>query len=473
MHDIALEWAFRGFFHFKRNQAIQSMLLVGLGGTEGSLIIHCYALGNVSGEGLVGGLVGYASASIVNCYAAGSVSGTTYIGGLVGRGGNIVVGSFWDIETSGQPVSEGGTGITSAEMMDPNTLINAGWNFVGAPDGPGDSWAEPDGGGYPILWWQLRPVPELPTFSGGTGESHDPYLISTAAELNSIGQNPRLMTAHFRLIADIDLADDDSFIIGGRWNPFTGIFDGDGHTISNFSHSSEYANSAGFFGRVNDARISDLGLIDPVIDVERGDFHGALVGYLDGGTITNCYAEGASISGNDHVGGLVGHNDGTYWTATISRCYVTGYVTGDDDVGGLVGSNDGKIADCYATAEVRGNKRVGGLAGTGTLRPSGHGGYARVIERCFAVGRVSGDEYVGGLVGQGNYGRNCFWDIETSGQSSRAGEGGRTTAEMQTADTFLDAGWDFVGETENGTEDIWCICQEPGYPTFAWTDFLQ
>jgi len=30
MHDIALEWAFRGFFHFKRNQAIQSMLLVGL-----------------------------------------------------------------------------------------------------------------------------------------------------------------------------------------------------------------------------------------------------------------------------------------------------------------------------------------------------------------------------------------------------------------------------------------------------------
>jgi len=28
---------------------------------------------------------------------------------------------------------------------------------------------------------------------------------------------------------------------------------------------------------------------------------------------------------------------------------------------------------------------------------------------------------------------------------------------MQTAAAFLDAGWDFVDETDNGTEDIWWI----------------
>ena len=71
--------------------------------------------------------------------------------------------------------------------------IDAGWDFVGAPGGPSDIWAEPDGTGYPVLWWQLSPLPELPTFSGGMGEPDDPYLISTADELNSIGHNPRLM----------------------------------------------------------------------------------------------------------------------------------------------------------------------------------------------------------------------------------------------------------------------------------------
>jgi hypothetical protein len=138
-----------------------------------------------------------------------------------------------------------------------------------------------------------------------------------------------------------------------------------------------------------------------------------------------------------------------------------------------VGSNDGIITDCYATAEVRGNKRVGGLVGAGPTLTGGHGGYAPIIERCFAVGRVSGDEDVGGLIGQGSYGVNSFWDIESSTQSSRAGGGGRTTAEMQTAGTFLDAGWDFVDETENGTEDIWCICEQPGYPTLAWKNIEQ
>lgn len=45
---------------------------------------------------------------------------------------------------------------------------------------------------------------------------------------------------------------------------------------------------------------------------------------------------------------------------------------------------------------------------------------------------------------------------------------GLTTAEMQTASTFLDAGWDFVGETANGTEDIWLILEGQYYPRLWW-----
>lgn len=62
----------------------------------------------------------------------------------------------------------------------------------------------------------------------------------------------------------------------------------------------------------------------------------------------------------------------------------------------------------------------------------------------------------------------CFWDTQTSGQATSDGGEGKTTAEMQTASTFLQAGWDFVGESVNGTENIWAICEGQDYPKLAW-----
>jgi len=58
--------------------------------------------------------------------------------------------------------------------------------------------------------------------------------------------------------------------------------------------------------------------------------------------------------------------------------------------------------------------------------------------------------------------------METSGQATSAGGTGKRTAEMQMAGTFAEAGWDFVGETANGTEDIWAICEGVDYPHLAW-----
>jgi len=58
--------------------------------------------------------------------------------------------------------------------------------------------------------------------------------------------------------------------------------------------------------------------------------------------------------------------------------------------------------------------------------------------------------------------------METSGQVTSGGGTGKTTAEMQMASIFTDAGWDFVGESENGTEDIWSICEGTNYPRLVW-----
>ncbi len=324
----------------------------------------------------------------------------------------------------------------------------------------------------------------IPSFGGGSGEPSDPYLIYTTEQFNTIGLIRCIWDKHFLLCANIDLAGftGTSFnIIGTDFdNPFTGVFDGNGHKISNFSYTSSDTDSVGLFGYVT-GEINNFGLIYPYVDAGTCGGVGSLVGWLINGTINACYAEEASVSGRYWVGGLVGRNGGT-----ITNCYSTASVSGTGwDAGGLVGQNDATISNCYSTVSVSGNKYVGGLLGencgiiidcysegvvSGTTNVGGLAGrnYYGIISNSYSTASVSGKTNVGGLMGA-NYGEVIcsFWDIETSGQTTSAGGTGKTTAEMQTISTFTGAGWDFVGETVNGTEDIWFIPQQ-GYPRLWW-----
>jgi hypothetical protein len=429
-------------------------------------VAQCYSSASVSGTGdNVGALVGYNDNTVTQCYSTGAVNGSgPHVGGLVGDNGWWgVTQCFWDIQTSGQTTSAGGTGKTTAEMQDPNIFIADGWDFVGLPDGPHDIWAEREGGGYPILWWQLSPLANLPGFSGGAGEPSDPYRISRPEELNSIGHNPRLMGAHFALVNDIDLGSIDFYIIGSELSPFSGSFDGNGHAVSHLTLKGE--GPLGMFAQLaSGAEVKDLGVVDANI-TGSWDYVGGLVGSngswdwaTPGGTIMNCYSTGAA-SGEYYVGGLVGFNDGT-----VTQCYSGGAVDGNAAVGGLVGLNGyrGTVIQCYCSAAVSGSYDVGGLAGG-----SYYGGQ---VAYCYSIGVVSGKGRAGGLVGDGYVDSitSSFWDTQTSGQATSAGGIGKTTAEMHTAKTFLDAGWDFVGETAKGTADIWWIDEGKDYPRLWW-----
>jgi hypothetical protein len=75
----------------------------------------------------------------------------------------------------------------------------------------------------------------------------------------------------------------------------------------------------------------------------------------------------------------------------------------------------------------------------------------------------------GGLTGI-DYGETdtSFWDIQASGRRTSAGGTGKTTAEMRTAGTFLEVGWDFIDETEKATDDIWWILEGQDYPRLWW-----
>ncbi len=182
-----------------------------------------------------------------------------------------------------------------------------------------------------LYFWGLTAQAQ---YGGGSGTAQNPYLIHTAEQMNAIGADANDWDKHFKLMADIDLSayTGTAFnIIGIDWdNAFTGVFDGNGKKISNFSYTaSAYAFYVGLFGRVYRGVIKDLGLINPNVNAGKGSYVSSLVGYISrGGTITNCYAEGGSISGVYSVGGLVGYN-----STIISNCYATGNIEGGRGVG--------------------------------------------------------------------------------------------------------------------------------------------
>ena len=139
---------------------------------------------------------------------------------------------------------------------------------------------------------------------------------------------------------------------------------------------------------------------------------------------------------------------------------------GQITVGGLVGRcSPGEIIDCYAQGGVDGRWYVGGLVGTNGSRMGKDSGN---IRNCYSAAAILGNG--GGLLGAdwGGKVRDCFWDIDASGRTTSHGGEGKTTAEMQTAGTFLRAGWDFVDESTNGIYDIWKITEGQDYPRLWW-----
>jgi hypothetical protein len=147
----------------------------GLVGDSGIILNSC-ATGAVSctGSGDVGGLVGRNDGAIKDCYSSGAVSGSGLgaIGGLVGNNEYQVVGCYWDMNTSGRTASAGGTGETTALMMERTTFV--GWNFE-------SRWSCADGNTYPCL----RPSPpdEGESESEGESQAGDGYLVVTSGNV--------------------------------------------------------------------------------------------------------------------------------------------------------------------------------------------------------------------------------------------------------------------------------------------------
>jgi hypothetical protein len=459
-----------------------------VGENSRSTLNNCYSTGSVSGTYSQGGLVGDNSKSkINNCYSTGNVSGHTFVGGLVGQNDTSTVSnSFWDTQTSNQSNSAGGTGKTTVEMKTLSTFTDAGWDFDvdGLSAGSNGIWIM---AGYPHLQmeWSAR--------------------VSNLVELQLVALD---LDATYTQTANIDASATSTWNyngatyegfspIGNYSTRFTGSYDGGGHAIDNLYIYRPSINYIGLFGYADGATIQNLGVTN--IDITGYAMTGGLMGFgFNNGTVSNSYSTG-NVSGNTFVGGLIGATK----NSAVSNSYSTVNVVGANYVGGLAAGNESStLSNSYTTGSVSGTSYTGGFVGysyinstvsncytTGNVtRRSGSdthfGGFCgynneSTIEYSYSIGDVSytgatnpSDKgFVGDDINSCSYNNN-FWDSQSSNQSTgpEAYATGKTTTEMKTLSTFINAGWDFIGEDLNGTDEIWNIAnsRNDNYPYFQW-----
>jgi hypothetical protein len=365
------------------------------------------------------------------------------------------------------------------------------------------------------------------SYSGGAGSIGDPYLIANKDDLKYLSENSVEWTKYFKQSADI-VFDDTDFQSGGDFfnsgdgfipiGDLSGTYDGDNYSISNLFINRPSLSSVVFIGMISTgATVANISLVN--VDVTGGGSTGSLIGTINANiTVMNCNASGlvtgenstggligyiitgntsdcsadVTVNGVSYIGGLIGYNQGTSSSGNTANCFATGDVTGSfANIGGLIGYNQaGNTTNCFASGDVQGDNTVGGLLGydqagntencyaTGDVNTAysmagGLIGYHQGVNltNCYSIGAVIGSINIGGLCGAASGTiSNCFWDTQTSGLITSPAGTGKTTTEMQTISTFTLSTWDFVGETINGSQDIWemGICSSGGYPVFSY-----
>ncbi|MTI96237.1 MAG: hypothetical protein FH749_12300 [Firmicutes bacterium] len=374
---------------------------------------------DIEGDSTVGGLVGFSRGKISNSEVSGKVAGSYLVGGLVGQNAGSIKNSVARVEVDGEGIYNGG--LVGANANSGSIEDSEAWAIVHGGD---------DTGG--LVGWNIGSIINSEVSGKVSGDSQVGGLV---------GLNHGMIAVS---TADVEVHGEN--VIGGLVGQ-NGRMDNEGIVIVSAAHGDVYGKEA------------------------VGGLVGRNGGYDFFSGVMASVATGA-VRGDKTVGGLVGQNQGS-----ITQAVAYGEVQGENGAGGLVGENTGNIMESYAHGQVAGHEVIGGLTGFNS---------GNIIDS-YAIGKVIGDNSVGGMVGSaGGQGirrlsidqpkiANSFWNTETSGQEESAGGVGRTTEELTSFFPYGDAGWDFIGETVNGTEDIWGINPDDnnGYPFLSWQEFTK
>ena len=182
-------------------------------------------------------------------------------------------------------------------------------------------------------------------FSGGTGSAEDPYLISTAKDLELLSQYTSgagddavlYASKHYKLTEDIDFTGSIFNGISGASAQFTGSFDGDYHVLKNITiNRAEWG--AAFIVYPNNATIKNLGLENISCTSNNNNVGGIAARVFSNTTIENCYVKNVSLSGNvSNMGAITGQAS---TGLVIKNCYEHGMGSTTANGRKLIGGND-------------------------------------------------------------------------------------------------------------------------------------
>ena len=172
------------------------------------------------------------------------------------------------------------------------------------------------------------------------GTESNPYQITTAKQLQDINND---LSGCYVLTADIDLAQVDFAPIGGdaETGSFSGVFDGNGHTISNLNvFAGKYA---GLFG-CNEGVIKNVVLKD--VNVYGSRYVGGVVAENTSyGTVSACTVQSGNVRSDGsvseiNIGGICGINNGCFQSEFMNGAAVTAQSNSTNIyIGGIIGRN--------------------------------------------------------------------------------------------------------------------------------------
>jgi len=307
-------------------------------------------------------------------------------------------------------------------------------------------------------------------FGGGNGSEDDPYEITTPAQLAKLAElvnagNTSYNTAHYRLMNDLDLsAYGKDYDDGKGWTPigntyeqpFKGIFDGNGKTITELYINQSGQSHVGLFGSISRGTVKNLALQN--VSIKGLQSVGGVTGSVyEGGMVQGCFVSGI-MSGADYIGGVVGH----VHASTVQNCYsaVSLTSTSTNGSGGVIGRiNFGTVKNCYSIGSVNGNGGIGGVVGVV---------YASTVQNCAAhnpsvsgastdVRRVAGVFYSNTLSGNIAFGGMTVNGATVSGGTLTDHNGADKSAAQISAAGFWTTASGFTADWDTTVWDI-----EPG-----------
>ncbi|MEI3162303.1 MAG: dockerin type I repeat-containing protein [Lachnospirales bacterium] len=357
-------------------------------------ITNCFNNGKVTGTSNASGICGFGYGEISNCYNTGIVNGNA----ICARDSYLKVTNSYYLE--GTSTDSNATAKTAEQFASGEVcylLSNGNSNSVWGQIITGDNkQAYPTFNSTAVYYgtnckgenlYSNEPISSEHDFTDNNGfcklcgsyetptqNSEGAYEISNAGELywfvglvnNTLTDGTEQNTsANAVLTADIvvnkNVFDENGNLISNTdsllaWMPivgdsssyYTGIFDGQNHTISGLYFNDENAQCVGLFNKIESSTIRNLGVINSYFN---GNIEiGSICGYSHYSTIENCYSTG-TVNGNKYIGGICGRK----YYGTITNCFNNGKVTGTSNASGICGFGYGEISNCYNAGIVNGN----------------------------------------------------------------------------------------------------------------------